>query len=44
MTSHEIQTLLSKPNNAIVGVNRAVGGPQPFISTSAVGARKDTAK
>jgi PPOX class probable F420-dependent enzyme len=28
MTSQEIQTLLSKPNNAIVGVNRADGGPQ----------------
>src|SRR5438128_7239018 len=28
MTSQEIQTLLSKSNNAIVGVNRAVGGPQ----------------
>ena len=28
MTSQEIQTLLSKANNAIVGVNRAVGGPQ----------------
>lgn len=28
MTSEEIQALLSKSNNAIVGVNRAVGGPQ----------------
>ena len=28
MTSQEIQTLLSKSNNAIVGVNRADGGPQ----------------
>lgn len=28
MASEEIQALLSKPNNAIVGVNRAVGGPQ----------------
>ena len=28
MTSQEIQTLLSKANNAIVGVNRPVGGPQ----------------
>jgi PPOX class probable F420-dependent enzyme len=28
MTSQEMQTLLSKSNNAIVGVNRAVGGPQ----------------
>jgi PPOX class probable F420-dependent enzyme len=28
MTSQEMQTLLSKANNAIVGVNRAVGGPQ----------------
>ncbi len=28
MTSQEIQTLLSKANNAIVGVNRADGGPQ----------------
>ncbi len=28
MTSQEIQTLLSKSNNAVVGVNRAVGGPQ----------------
>ncbi len=27
MTSQEIQTLLSKSNNAIVGVNRADGGP-----------------
>jgi PPOX class probable F420-dependent enzyme len=28
MTSEEMQTLLSKSNNAIVGVNRTVGGPQ----------------
>src|SRR5437763_10059886 len=28
MTSEEMQTILSKPNNAIVGVNRADGGPQ----------------
>ena len=28
MISEEIQTLLSKSNNAIVGVNRTVGGPQ----------------
>ena len=28
MTSEEINTFLSKPNNAIVGVNRAEGGPQ----------------
>jgi hypothetical protein len=28
MISEEMQTLLSKPNNAIVGVNRADGGPQ----------------
>jgi len=28
MISQEIQTLLSKSNNAIVGVNRADGGPQ----------------
>jgi PPOX class probable F420-dependent enzyme len=28
MTSEEIQTLLSKPNNAIIGINRADGGPQ----------------
>src|SRR5207245_2253288 len=28
MTSQEMQTLLSKSNHAIVGVNRAVGGPQ----------------
>lgn len=28
MTSEEMQTLLSKANNAIVGVNRAEGGPQ----------------
>jgi PPOX class probable F420-dependent enzyme len=28
MTSHEMQTLLSKSNNAIVGVNRVDGGPQ----------------
>ena len=28
MTPEEIRVLLSKSNNAIVGVNRAVGGPQ----------------
>src|SRR6266571_325468 len=28
MISEEMQTLLSKSNNAIVGVNRTVGGPQ----------------
>jgi PPOX class probable F420-dependent enzyme len=28
MTSEEMQILLSKSNNAIVGVNRTVGGPQ----------------
>jgi len=28
MTSEEMQTLLSKSNHAIVGVNRAAGGPQ----------------
>jgi PPOX class probable F420-dependent enzyme len=28
MTNEEVQALLSKANNAIVGVNRAVGGPQ----------------
>jgi PPOX class probable F420-dependent enzyme len=28
MISEEMQTLLSKSNNAIVGVNRIVGGPQ----------------
>ncbi|TMD69991.1 MAG: PPOX class F420-dependent oxidoreductase [Chloroflexi bacterium] len=28
MTSQEIQTLLSKSNNAIIGVNRVNGGPQ----------------
>ena len=28
MTSEEMQILLSKANNAIVGVNRAEGGPQ----------------
>jgi PPOX class probable F420-dependent enzyme len=28
MTAEETQALLSKANNAIVGVNRAVGGPQ----------------
>ena len=28
MTSEEMQTLLSKANNAIVGVNRTQGGPQ----------------
>src|SRR5579863_2733373 len=28
MTHEEMQTLLSKPNNAIVGVNRTSGGPQ----------------
>lgn len=28
MTSEEMQTLLSKPINAIVGVNRTEGGPQ----------------
>jgi PPOX class probable F420-dependent enzyme len=28
MTIEEMQTLLSKANNAIVGVNRAHGGPQ----------------
>ncbi len=28
MTQEEIKTLLSKSNNAIVGVNRARGGPQ----------------
>jgi PPOX class probable F420-dependent enzyme len=28
MTSEEMDALLSKPNNAIVGINRAVGGPQ----------------
>ncbi len=28
MTSEEMNTLLSKANNAIVGVNRAEGGPQ----------------
>jgi PPOX class probable F420-dependent enzyme len=28
MTSEEMQILLSKANNAIVGVNRAAGGPQ----------------
>ena len=28
MTSEEMQILLSKSNNAIVGVNRAEGGPQ----------------
>ena len=28
MISEETQTLLSKSNNAIVGVNRTVGGPQ----------------
>ena len=28
MTSEEMQTILSKPNNAIIGVNRSEGGPQ----------------
>ena len=28
MTSEEMQDLLSKPNNAIIGINRADGGPQ----------------
>ncbi len=28
MTPEEMQTLLSKPNNAIVGVNRREGAPQ----------------
>lgn len=28
MTSEEVRALLSQPNNAIVGVNRAEGGPQ----------------
>lgn len=28
MTSQEMQRLLSKANNAIIGVNRAAGGPQ----------------
>ena len=28
MTPEEIQAFLSKPNNAIIGVNRAEGGPQ----------------
>ena len=28
MTSEEMNSILSKPNNAIVGVNRAQGGPQ----------------
>jgi PPOX class probable F420-dependent enzyme len=28
MTSEEMQALLSAPNNAIIGVNRAEGGPQ----------------
>ena len=28
MTSEEMQAILSKPNNAIVGVNRPEGGPQ----------------
>jgi PPOX class probable F420-dependent enzyme len=28
MTTEEINTLLSKPNNAIVGINRASGAPQ----------------
>ena len=28
MTNEEMQALLSKTNNAIVGVNRSVGGPQ----------------
>lgn len=28
MTEQEIQTLLSQPNHAIIGVNRAGGGPQ----------------
>jgi PPOX class probable F420-dependent enzyme len=28
MTSEEMQAILSKPNNAIIGVNRADGGPQ----------------
>jgi len=28
MTSEEMQALLSKPNNAIIGINRANGGPQ----------------
>ncbi len=28
MTAEEMQTILSKPNNAIVGVNRVDGGPQ----------------
>lgn len=28
MTAEEMQTLLSKPNNAIIAVNRAKGGPQ----------------
>lgn len=28
LTPEEIQTLLAKPNNAVVGVNRAKGGPQ----------------
>ena len=28
MLSQEIQTLLSKPNNAIIGANRTVGAPQ----------------
>lgn len=28
MTPEEMQTLLSKSNNAIVGINRAKGGPQ----------------
>ena len=28
MTEQEIQDLLSQPNHAIIGVNRAAGGPQ----------------
>ncbi len=28
MTSEELQAILSKPNNAIVGANRPSGGPQ----------------
>ena len=28
MTTEEMNTLLAKPNNAIVGVNRAIGAPQ----------------
>src|SRR6266700_451030 len=28
MTDEEMKDFLSKPNNAIIGVNRAAGGPQ----------------